>query len=153
MSLLKKLVSSRYFPTVSKPVLSGALTTGAIVLAHALGINVVPSQLQLELAPLAGLLATAIVTKATPSNPDLIGSSVKESGSSVGTTIASFLKDDIAGVIDSNPDLLQSFTQSIIARAAAVPVVKPVTAVPTPTEVPAVQLTSDAAQVVTPPSQ
>lgn len=152
MSLLKKIVSSRYFPTVSKPVLSGALTTGAIVAAHALGINVVPAQLQLELAPLAGLLATAIVTKATPSNPDLIGNSVKESGPSVGSMIAGTLVDDLAGVIDQNPDLVRSFTQSVIERATSAglaPVLQDVTqAVEAPQAAPPVE---PSAQQVYPP--
>lgn len=144
MSLLKKIVSSRYFPTASKPVLTGVLAAGVTYGLHALGLYTVPADVQAAITPVVGLLAAAVTTKA-PSTPG-------KSQPSVGSLIAGTLVDDLAGVIDQNPDLVRSFTQSVIERATSAglaPVLQDVTqAIEAPQAAPPVE---PSAQQVYPP--
>ncbi len=67
----KQILDSRWFPTISKPIIAGALAAGiSYVLQHFAGVHVVPGQIQGALNPLIGLLVTAIVSqKGDPVSP------------------------------------------------------------------------------------
>lgn len=64
MQALKKLTTSRWFPTLSKPILAGALGSGVVFGLHALGITSFTSnEVNAAAAPLVGFLITAITTR------------------------------------------------------------------------------------------
>lgn len=59
---LTQITQARWFPTVSRPLVAGVLTSGLVYGLHALGItSFEPNQLNAVTTPLAGFLVTAIV--------------------------------------------------------------------------------------------
>lgn len=104
MSALQKLIAARWFPTVSKPILTGLLASGIVVVLRAVGVTeVVPSEVNAAVAPVVGFLIAAIVAK-----PKAGAQGSKPAGPSLGSQVAKTLLDDVAQVIDENPALLKS---------------------------------------------
>lgn len=136
MNSLKQLFNARYFPTFTKPLLTGLVTSGIVVALHALGIdNVIPAEVNAAAAPLVGFIAAAI-TQGPGSNPSVgtvqvqataaIHTATYKPGETLGKTIAGTFLDDVANVIDGDPALLQSLGAQALERvlhpAVAVPV-------------------------------
>src|SRR2546421_724192 len=111
MNLLKKLITARWFPTVTKPLVSGLVASGIIYGLHAFGItSVVPLEVNNAVTPLVGFLVAAIVQKAggTPTVGTVqvqvttaMHTVDYKPGATLGQTIAQTLLSDVAQEIDS----------------------------------------------------
>lgn len=112
LSFLKKLAASKYFPTVSKPVVLGVLASGVTYGLRLVHVYTVPSEVQEAITPIVGLLTASIL-----SSPN--GGSPAPSGPSVGSQIASSLVDDLASVIDSNPNLVRGLALDALKVSGA----------------------------------
>lgn len=136
MNSLKKVVAARWFPTVTKPILAGALASGAAVGLHILGVtSVVPSQLNSITTAAAGLLVAAIVQKST--KPTVVAHAQLQAttvthvdykpGETLGHTIAQAFIDQLGQVIDNDPTLLNQLGAQALERVLhpAQPVVTP----------------------------
>lgn len=123
MSFLKKLVSSRFFPTIDKTVISG-LATSAISLGLRLAhVYTVPADLQGAITAVSGVVGASVAA-----NPR---AAVKAytTKQSIGSQIAGSLVDELAVVIDQNPALvhkLASDALTISREPLVAPVVKAV---------------------------
>lgn len=123
---LKSLVTARWFPTVSKPVVSGLFASGIVYGLHAAGITDFTSwEVNNAVAPLVGFLIAAIVTKVE--KPAVVGTvQVKttvathtasyEPNATLGKTIASTFLEPIANEIDKDPALVNEIAGKALER-------------------------------------
>lgn len=132
MNSLKKLVNARWFPTVSKPLLSGLAASGIVYGLHALGITngVVPSGVNTALEPLIGFLTTAIVQNQSGAAP------AAPTGPSLGSQVAQMLLGDITQAIDADPSVKQALIGTVLERVLH------------PVQTPSIPLAGPAAQEV-----
>jgi hypothetical protein len=127
MNALKTLVKARWFPTVTKPILSGLAASGIVYLLHAVGITSFTNwEVNSAVAPLVGFLIAAIVQRegGTPTPVGTVQAQVTvathtttyKPGETLGKTIAQTFLDDIAQEIDANPELLQTVAAQAFQR-------------------------------------
>lgn len=125
MTALKKLIQARWFPTLTKPIVTGIAASAAIVGLRALGItDVIPEEVNQAVAPLVGFLAAAIAQKAgtTPAATVQVQATVAthtatyKPGETLGQTVAQVFTDSIAQEIDADPSLLQGVAAQALER-------------------------------------
>lgn len=110
----KAVVTARWFPTFTKPILLGLVGSGVVAGMHFLGINVLPGQAEAAAAPLVGFLLTTIAQKAATDSASAGTAHVTlvahalSGEPTVGKTIATSLVSQIAEALDANPTLVQS---------------------------------------------
>lgn len=106
---LSQILQARWFPQVSTHLLVGLAASGVIYGLRALGItNVVPAEVNAALTPLIGFLVAAIVHRAgTP------GAAAPVPSKTIGSQVSQMLLDEVAQVIDQNPEL----THELAAKA------------------------------------
>ena len=109
---LSQLTQARWFPTVSKPLLSGLLASGVVFGLHALGVtHFTSNEANSAITPLAGFIVAAIVDKGK-------GDPEPETGDSptLGHDLAQVLLPDIEDAINANPGLLRgTLLQALLA--------------------------------------
>lgn len=140
MTSLKKLITARWFPTVTKPILSGLFASGVVVALRAFGVtDVVPAEVNAAVAPVVGFLLAAIVQKTGKDMP--VGTvqvqatvathtAAYKPGKTLGGTIAEAFVSDIAREIDNDPTLLKGLAAKALER-----VLNPATPVSIPHEI------------------
>lgn len=69
-SAAKWLVEQRWFPTVTRPLLAGAIGSGIVLIAHSFGIDLIPGQVEMAVSPFVGLLIASIVERSGPKPVD-----------------------------------------------------------------------------------
>jgi hypothetical protein len=134
-SAVQKLTTARWFPTVTKPLLLGALGSGiTYALQHVFGVHVLPSAVEAAAAPLVGFLLAAIAQKRTPDSvPPADTAPVPTPPATVGQAVAEQLLAKLAHEIDSDPQLLSELAAKGLERvlnAAQIPA--PQTQAPAP---------------------
>ena len=110
---LAQLTQARWFPSVSKPLLTGLLASGVVFGLHAFGVTSFTSnEANAAIAPLVGFLVTAIAAK--PKNaPD----QPQPDGPSLGDQLVDLLKTDIAQAIDADPSLFKGMLAQALEQA------------------------------------
>lgn len=144
MQALKKLTTSRWFPTLSKPILAGALGSGVVFGLHALGITSFTSnEVNAAAAPLVGFLITAITTRSQA--PVSEGQGVVAPTLDVIHTIVPLLLPNLEQLVRDDPNillkLLADAQKTVVSPASGprkVAIVQPTSAaaipvLPTPT--------------------
>lgn len=112
---LKQLTQARWFPTVSKPLLTGLIASGVVFGLHAVGItNFTSSEVNAAAAPLVGFLVAAMAQKPTPDakpeqQPDFIH------------TIVPILVPNAEQLLRDHPELLQELLNDAIKVSAPKP--------------------------------
>lgn len=131
---LKSFVTARYFPTLTKPILVGAVGSGVVYALHAaFGINVLPGEAENAVAPLVGLLLAAVAQHDTTGAPSASAGTAHVtvvahtlSGEpTVGKSIATSLVSQIADALDANPQLVQSLAVQALEHTMNPPVAVP----------------------------
>lgn len=112
---VKKLVTARWFPTFTKPIILGIVGSGIVASLSVVGVHVLPDQAEAAAAPLVGFLLTAVAQKADPPKPQA------QSSPSLGKTIADSFAPQIAKVIDANPALVQGVAAKALESVLALP--------------------------------
>lgn len=113
---LSQLTQSRWFPTVTKPILSGLIAMGVVYGLRALGVtSVLPWEVNNAATPLVGLLVAAIAQKPLPADPaGPPDNGMPEPTGSIGSQMAQMVMDDLAQAIDSNPQLLKGVAVAML---------------------------------------
>lgn len=119
MTSFKQITQARWFPTLTKPILSGLLASGIIYGLHALGItSVLPWEVNNAVTPLVGFLVTAVaqrpgqVPAPTPSDSPSPEPTPSPAPRSLGQSVAQMLLDDVTQAIDADP----AFRQQVLAK-------------------------------------
>jgi hypothetical protein len=120
MNSVKQLVTARWFPTVTKPLLSALLAMGVVYGLHALGITSFTTwEVNNAVTPFVGFLVAAIVQQENKPTPaPTPGPPPAPSGPSVGSQIAGMLVDSIGQAIDTNPSLVHDLATKALEQAA-----------------------------------
>lgn len=129
---LKRITHARWFPVVTKPLLSGLLASAIVYGLRALGVtSVVPWEVNNAITPIVGLVVAAIAQQPTPGGP-------QPPGPSLGSQVAQLLLDDVKQAIDADPALFKGllkqlvFGQTSSNRAPAPHPLEPTSASPKP---------------------
>lgn len=120
MAPLKQLINSRWFPTMSRPIIAGAIAAGITYALHALGVtSVIPTQINAVATAAAGLLVTAIVAK--PPAPDPSPEPAPgptPSPDPLGKALGDIIASAVAQEVQANPDLVREFALKLLESAA-----------------------------------
>lgn len=124
-NLLMKAFQSRWFPNITKPMATGAVTSGILIAARALHLeNVLPTDANALASVVVGFLAAGIVQKPgdIPVGTLQLHTTVAthtatyKPGTTLGETIAQNFVASIANEIDADPSLLQSVAAKAFER-------------------------------------
>lgn len=111
---MKKVTQSRYFPTLSVPLLAGLVGSGIVVILHLVGAtSVVPSDVNNAVAPLVGFIITAITAK--PQAGDMPGPTPAVKQKTVGSQIGELVSMQVHSAVDQNPTLVHDLVKNLVA--------------------------------------
>jgi hypothetical protein len=138
--MLKKILASRYFPTLTKPVLTGLIASGVVFGLHAFGItDFTSNEVNAAIAPLVGFAVAAVVSKPKGDgggtqppaelSPELhaFGKAYasayvqgqQSATPTLGKQVASLLLEDLTQVIDSNPQAIRTVASTALEALLA----------------------------------
>lgn len=105
---LSQITQARWFPTVSKPLLTGLLASGVVFGLHAVGVTSFTSnEANAAITPLVGFLVAAVSAKPQPSQP-----------ASGGADGADILKAQLIQAFADNPDLMKELLGKVAQQVA-----------------------------------